>query len=44
LLNAAAGSITFTGTVAATGRRLGSVTLLAQQGAITYGSIAPSGG
>ncbi|HEV8548887.1 MAG TPA: hypothetical protein VGQ57_07665 [Polyangiaceae bacterium] len=44
LLNAAAGSVTFTATQAETGRRLGSVTLLAQENAITYGSIAPDGG
>ena len=43
LLNAAAGSVTFTASDVETGRRLGSVTLLAQENAITYGSISPDG-
>lgn len=43
LLNAAAGSVTFTATLAETGQRIGSVTLLAQENAITYGSVGPDG-
>lgn len=43
LLNAPAGSVTFTATVVETGQRIGSVTLLSQENAITYGSISPDG-
>jgi len=43
LLNADAGSITFTATITETGRRLGQVTLLSREGSITYGSIVPDG-
>jgi hypothetical protein len=44
LLNAAAGSVTFTAKVESTGRTLGQATLLARAGAITYGSVVPDGG
>jgi hypothetical protein len=44
LVNAEVGSIIFTATVVATGRRLGQVTLLSREGAITYGSVVPHGG
>jgi hypothetical protein len=44
LLNAEAGSVTFTAKLESTGRRLGQVTLLAKAGAITYGSVVPDGG
>lgn len=44
LLNAAAGSVTFTAEVESIGRTLGQVTLLARAGAITYGSVVPDGG
>ncbi len=43
LLNAPPGAVTFTANLVATGQRVGSVTLLAQENAITYGSIAPDG-
>jgi len=43
LLNAGAGSVTFTATVAETGRRLGQATLLSRPGSITYGSVVPDG-
>jgi hypothetical protein len=43
LLNAAAGSVTFTAKVESTGRTLGQATLLAKAGAITYGSVVPDG-
>jgi hypothetical protein len=43
LLNAGAGSITFTATINETGRRLGQVTILSREGSITYGSIVPDG-
>jgi len=43
LLNAKPGSITFTGTVAATGLVFGHVTVLAQPQTLTYGSVVPDG-
>jgi hypothetical protein len=43
LLNVVPGSITFTATVAETDQRVGQVTLLTREGAITYGSIVPDG-
>jgi len=43
LLNAAPGSITFTGIVAATGLEFGHVTVLAQAQSLTYGSVVPDG-
>lgn len=44
LLNASAGSVTFTAKLESTGRTLGQVTLLARAGSITYGSVVPDGG
>jgi len=43
LLNAAPGTLTFSATVASTGQRVGQTTLLVQSGAITYGTVVPSG-
>ncbi len=43
LLNAGAGSITFTGIVAATGFEFGHVTVLSQAQSLTYGSVVPDG-
>ena len=43
VLNAATGTITVTGTVAATGLELGRVTLLAQANTLTYGAVVPDG-
>jgi hypothetical protein len=43
LLNVEAGSVTFTATIAKTQRRLGQITVLAREGAITYGNIVPHG-
>jgi len=43
LLNAKAGSITFTATIAGSRREVGQVTLLTREGSITYGNIVPDG-
>lgn len=43
LLNAGAGTHTFTATLAATGQRVGAATLLVQSGALTFGSVVPDG-
>ncbi len=43
LLNAAAGTVTFTGTVTATARRIGQTTLLVQNGSLSYGTLVPNG-
>jgi hypothetical protein len=43
LLNAGPGTHTFTATLAATGQRVGSATLLVQAGALTFGSVVPDG-
>jgi hypothetical protein len=43
LLNVEPGSVTFTATIAKSQRRLGQFTVLAREGAITYGRIVPYG-
>jgi hypothetical protein len=43
LLNVEPASVTFTATIAKTQRRLGQITVLARDGAITYGRIVPYG-
>jgi hypothetical protein len=43
LLNAAPGSVTFSASIAASGREFGQVTLLVQEGSLTYGTVVPEG-